>query len=208
MSLPTRRQAYAFLEPFRDKSTIFLVTSRKAHTTLSYFVLGCLAASRMRVAVLDTSCLYGVNIGRLASTLPKEFLQQSTLLHMSDGLEEEGLLAEMVAAEVPAILIDDLNALLQLLSSQGQRSGIHRLSTFYHVLSYNARVNKLLALGVAYRTDFAGFSNRSTRRSLPKMSDLQVTTDVRNDEIVFQCGDIGTWPSDGFRVPLYFEERT
>ena len=104
MSLPTRRQAYAFLEPLRSRSAIFPVTSRKTHVTLSRFILGCLAASRIRVTVLDTSCLYGVNIRKLADGLPKEFLQQSTLVHLSDDLKDEDSLTEMVTADTPAIL--------------------------------------------------------------------------------------------------------
>jgi hypothetical protein len=208
MSLPTRRQAYAFLEPLRGRSAIFPVTSRKAHVALSHFLLGCLAASRIRVTVLDTSCFYGVNIRKLAAALPKEFLQQSTLIHLSDDLKDENSLTEMVMVDASAILMDDLNAVLHLLSSQGQKSGMHRLSTFYHVISYNARVNKLLALGIVYKADSSGFPTRSTSRSLPRISDLQVMTEVRADEIVFQCDEIGSWPGDGFRAPLYFDEST
>jgi hypothetical protein len=208
MSLPTRRQAYAFLEPLRAKSVIFIVSGRKAHIEVSGFVLGCLAASRTRTAVLDTSCLYGVNVRKLAGELPKDFVQQSTLLHLSDDPGYEDSVTEMVAVDAPAILIDDLNAVLHLLSSQGQKSGIHRLATLYHILSYNARLNGLLVLGIAYSIDSSGPLKRSTKRSLPNMSDLQVVTETRADEIVFQCGEIDSWPSDGFRAPIYFDEST
>ena len=208
MSLPTRRQAYAFLEPLRGKSVIFLIESRKANLALSQFILCCLAVSKLRVTVLDTSCLYGVNIRKLTAALPKEFLQQGSLLHLPDNLEDEDSMTEMVAAEAFATIIDDLNAVLQLLSSQGRKFGIHRLSTFFHILSYNARINRCFVLGTVYMSDYGAFPTKSTRRSLPKVSDLQVVADVRSDEIVFQCKEVGAWPIDGFRVPIYLDPRT
>jgi hypothetical protein len=208
MSLPTRRQAYAFLEPLRGKSAIFLVKSRNDHAAVSRFILDCLAASSIRVAVLDTSCFYGVNIRKLAGSLPGQFLQQSTLLQQSDDMNDEDALTDMVASDASAILMDDLNAALHLLSSQGQKSGIHRLSTFYHILSYSARINRLLVLGFVYKGDSGALPARSTKRSLPKISDLQVTCEVRDGEIVFRCDGIGGWSIDGFRIPLYFEPRT
>lgn len=209
MSLPTRGQAYAFLEPLRGKSAIFLVKSRNDHGAVSRFILDCLAASRIRVAVLDTSCFYGVNIRKLAGSLPRQFLQQSTLLQLSDDdMNDEDSLTDMVASDASAILMDDLNAVLHLLSSQGQKSGIHRLSTFYHILSYSARINKLLVLGFVYKGDSGALPARSTKRSLPKISDLQVTCEVRDGEIVFRCDGISGWSTDGFRIPLYFDPRT
>lgn len=208
MSLPTRRQAYAFLEPLRGKSAIFLIESRKADVTLSQFILGCLAVSKLRVTVLDTSCLYGTNIGMLTASLPKEFMQQGNLLHLPDDTGDEDSLTEMVATEASAVLIDDLNAVLQLLSSRGNRFGIHRLSTFFHILSYNARMNKCFALGTVYKADYSAFPTKSSRRSLPRISDLQVAVDSRPDEIIFRCKEIDAWPVDGFRVPLYFDPRT
>ena len=208
MSIPTRRQSFAFLEPLKGRSVIFLITSRKAHLVLSRFILSCLAVRRTRTVVFDTSCFYGVNIRRIGSALAKEFLQQSTLLNLSEEQSFEDSLTDMISTDSGAVLIDDLNAVLHLLASRGQKSPMNRLSTFYNILSYNAKLSGLLVLGVAYKGDSGGFPARSTKRSLPKISDLQVTTEVRADEIVFRCSEIRSWPKDGFRVPLYFEERT
>jgi hypothetical protein len=149
-----------------------------------------------------------VNIRRIGSALAKEFLQQSTLLNLSEEQSFEDSLTDMISTDSGAVLIDDLNAVLHLLASRGQKSPMNRLSTFYNILSYNAKLSGLLVLGVAYKGDSGGFPARSTKRSLPKISDLQVTTEVRADEIVFRCSEIRSWPKDGFRVPLYFEERT
>jgi hypothetical protein len=208
MSLPTDRQAYAFLEPLRGRSAIFLIKSRESNVAISRFILGCLAVSRMRATVFDSSCFYSVNIRRLTSGLPKEFLQQSTLLVPTDDSGYEDSLTEMAASDASAVLVDDLNAVLHLLSAQSQKSGIHRLSTFFQILSYSARVNKLLVLGVAYRTESVTAPTKSTKRSLPKISDLQIATDVGVDEIVFHCDAAKAWPAEGFRAPVYFDPST
>jgi hypothetical protein len=208
MSLPTSRQGYAFLRPLRGKSSTFIIKNRAANAAASRFILGCLAATKNRTTIIDTSCFHGVNIRELTEGLPKEFLQQSVLEDLPDGSRDRDSLSSVLTADAPAIWIDDMNAVLQLLSSRGQRSGIHRLSTFYHLLSYHARVNNAMVLGMVYKAAFGTVPAGITRRSLPKVSDLQIATELRKDEIVFRCHELAAWPAEGFRTPLYFADIT
>lgn len=202
MSLPTHRQAYAFLRPLTGRTCTFVVKNRVSNLAVSRFILGSLAESQIPVVVLDTSRFQGVNIASLTEGLPKDFLQRSVLMTVPDYSTEAEALSQIVGAESRALIIDDVNAVLHLLSSRGRKSGIHRLSTFFHLLSYHARLNRMLILGVVYRSTFGSVHAGITKRSLPKISDLQVTAEVREDGVVFRSSDITAWPAEGFAAPL------
>ena len=108
-----------------------------------------------------------------------------------------------------AILIDDLNALHYLLSSDKQRSGIHQLFTFIRLLSYEARTDGISVFGTVYKTERDSAPERATKRSLSAAADLQITTnDDRSDRISFRCNEISSWPNKRFSAPLYFEPST
>ena len=208
MSLPTSRQAYAFLRPLRGKSSTFIIRNRAANAAASRFILGCLASTKNHATILDTSCFHGANIRELTEACRRNSCSGAFCEYLPDGSHDGDSLSTVLTADTPAIWIDDMNAVLQLLSSRGQRSGIHRLSTFYHILSYHARINNAMVLGMVYKGAFGMVPASITRRSLPKVSDLQITTELRKDEIVFRCHDLATWPLEGFRTPLYLDAIT
>lgn len=208
MSLPTRRQGYTFLEPLRGKSTVFLIADRQENAVMLRFLLGCLAALKYNTALFDTSCFYGVNIKWITQGLPKEFLQQTTLIQLSEKLSPEVSLSDITTIESHVIMIDDLNAILHLLSSQSRRSGIHRLATLYRLLSYEARMNELFILGSIYKSKSQDTASNTHKRSLADIADLQVTVEAQPTEIIFRCDKIPTWPIGGFRTPIYLEPRT
>ena len=208
MSLPTLRQAYAFLGPLKGKSSTFLVKGRTANAIISHLILGCLSVTKLDVTVLDTSNFFGTNMPKLTGNLPKEFLQKNFIERIPDDSSEEIPLTEVIATDASVVWIDDMNAIFHLLSSRNQRSGIQLLSTFYRMLSYSARINNTVVLGTVYKTTFGTAVSGIAKRSLPELSDLQVFTDVRAGEAVFRCHEITVWPAEGFVVPLYLEERT
>jgi hypothetical protein len=208
MSLPTHRQGYSFLEPLRGKSAVFLIGDRKDNLIVSRFLLGCLTVLKVNATLFDTSCFYGVNIREITQGLSKEFLQQSTLVQFSDTSDPEDSLSDIVTMDSSAILIDDLNAILHLLSSQSRRSGIHRLATFYRVLSHEAMMNKLFLLGSIYKSKPQTTASSRHKRSLADFADLQITVETEADELAFHCNKIVTWPTGGFRAPVYLEPST
>jgi hypothetical protein len=211
MSVPTPRQAFAFLAPLRGKSSIFITPSRRRNFRVARFLLGCLAASRMRTVVFDTSSFYATNIRALTESLPKDFLQRSTLITPQDDRRFEDSVTDLLSTKTEAILIDDLNALHYLLSSDRQRSGIHQLFTFIRLLSYEARVENLSVFGTLYRTERGDPAHeRVTRRSLSAAADLQITTTEDGpDRISFRCSEkVAGWPDGRFSAPVYLELST
>ena len=125
MSVPTSRQAFAFLAPLRRKTSVFIAQNRRGNLEVARFLLGCLAASRKRTVIFDTSSFYGANIRDLAESLPKDFLQRSVLVTPQDDQNLEDSITDVLSMKTDAILIDDLNSLHYLLSSNTPKSGTH-----------------------------------------------------------------------------------
>lgn len=138
----------------------------------------------------------------LARQLPAAFLQQTEMIVPSEEKEIERSLEALVRVEASALFVDDLNALLYLMSPTGQKSGVHHLSNLLHVLAYAARVNRSFLMATVYDQDV---SPQSTR-SLSNLAELQisVTTD-RSSILTFECADIG-WPGNQFTA--YFAVST
>ncbi len=196
MSVPTLKQAYAFLSPLRGRSSAFLLASRRGNVAVAAFALGCLAGLKMRTVVLDTSCFYGTNIELLTEGLPKEFLERSTILTVAEDVRPEGVLTDLIAKkEAKAILIDDLNSLNALMSSGHQKSGIHELFVLIRMLSYNARINNVSVLTTVYKSQRA---DANSRRSLAAAADLQITTETDSSCVTFRCDGPDIWPNKKF----------
>jgi len=196
MSVPTLKQAYAFLTPLKGRSSAFLVPSRKGNRAVTTFALGCLAGLRMRTIMLDTSCFYGTNIETLTEGLPREFLERSMIFTVTEDTRPEDVLSELIAKkEVKAILIDDLNSLNALMSSGGKKSGIHEVFVLIRMLSYNARINNISILTTVYMNQKG---DTSSRRSLAAAADLQIATEIESSRITFRCDSAYTWPNKKF----------
>ncbi len=204
MSVPTSRQAFAFLAPLRGKTSVFITPSRRGNSRAARFLLGCLAASRARTVIFDTSSFYGTNIHTLTRSLPRDFLQQSTLIEPQDGPRFEDALAELLSIRPRAIVIDDLNSLHYLLSSDTHRSGTHQLFNFLRLLSFDARLFNLFVFLTVYRAQGDPASEKATKRSLPAAGDLQILTDDHSGNITFRCDQANSWPSGQFSAPVYF----
>jgi len=203
MSVPTPRQAFAFLAPLRGRTSVFITPSRRRSINLGRFLLGCLAASRKHVVIFDTSSLYGTNIHRITEGLPKEFLQQSSLITPPSQHIEEAL-ANLFTMKTRAILIDDLNSLHHLISSDKHGSGTQRLFSLLRLLSYQARVTDLCVFWTLYRAEGDSSPEKATRRSLAAAADLEISTKVHSNRITFACNEATGWPNNQFSAPLYF----
>ena len=208
MSVPTSRQAFVFLAPLRGRSSVFITPGRGRNASVVRFLMGCLAASRKRTAIFDTSSFFGTNIRTLTESLPREFLMQSTLVTPQGGQRVEDSMAELLAMKADAILIDDLNALHYLLSTDRQKPGIQRLFALIRLLSYESRINRTSVFGTVYKTESESAGERVTRRSLSAAADLQIFTDDRAGRITFRCDEASGWPNNRFSAPLYLEPST
>ena len=159
---------------------MFIVPSRRRNSG------GCPFPSRVPGSIKDARrhirhklVLWGEHGRSLLKSLPKGFLQQSTLITPQDDRRLEDSMTEVLATKTGAILIDDLNAFHYLLSSDRLQSGTQRLFAFIRLLSYEARINDLFVFGTVYKAEGDSAADRATKRSLSAAADLQVSTEVR-----------------------------
>lgn len=208
MSVPSPRQAYAFLAPLKNKSSTFLVQGRPGNLLLARFALGCLATLRTRTLIFDTSCLYRANTEILTSGLPDEFMRNTSVITVSTNYSPETSLAGLVMKEAKAIIIDDLNTLHNLLSRSDRSSSIHKLFLLLRMLSYEARANGRTIITTIYRR--AGTPlEKGPKRSLSAVADLRVIAETtKPSSLTFKCNEIESWPTDGFRADVYFDVST
>jgi len=204
MSVPTSRQAFAFLAPLRGRTSVFITPSRRRNSKVARFLLGSLAASRERTVLFDTSSFYGVNMQALTESLPRDFLQQSILIEPPDGQPLEDSLADLLTMKPRAIVIDDLNSLHYLLSASAQRSGTHQLFNYLRLLAFDAKLFNTFVFLTVYRAEGDPSTGKATKRSLPAAGDLQIFTDERAGNMTFRCDQAKGWPNHQFSAPLYF----
>jgi hypothetical protein len=150
----------------------------------------------MRTVMLDTSCFYGTNIGVLTERLPREFLDRTTMLTITEDSRPEDVLSVLITKkEAKAIFIDDLNSLNAMMSSGDQKSSIHEMFVLIRLLSYNARINDFSILTTVYKSQRA---DATSRRSLAAAADLQITTETESSNITFRCDGADVWPNRKF----------
>ena len=199
MSVPTLNQAHAFLHPLKGRLSAFIVTSRAENRASASFILGCLAALRMRTLILDTSCFYGTNAEVLTERLPAEFLERTKVLTITDDAKLEEILAGVVTTkEAKAIIVDDLNTMNSLKSSGGEKFGVRKLFTLMRMFSWTARMNNLLVLATIYRNE--GQEAKGSKRSLAAAADLNIIVKREASHITFRCDNVDIWSNHEFIV--------
>lgn len=196
MSVPTMKQAYAFMNPLRGRSTVLLVPDRRTNLAATNFVLGCLSKLRAKVLILDTDCFYGTNAELVARGLSTEFQQHTYMLTTSQDENPKTMLVDVISqSESDAIIIDNLGALNFLLSSGEQRASVHQSYVLVRILSFMARTNNLWAVATAYRTHR---EDGSTKRSLIAAADIQIEVEVESSHLAFQTRVNAIWPDKRF----------
>src|SRR2546422_7358456 len=124
MSLPTQREAEAFLTPLRAKSTVFLLDNRTTDLLFSRFLLSCLVRTRNEALVADINAFYSSNAQRIAPE--SDALQSISLSLPPPGFAVEPWLIDFLigAADAAVVVFVDLNTLDHLLSfDRAKRTG-------------------------------------------------------------------------------------
>src|SRR2546428_9290646 len=121
MSLPTQREAEAFLTPLRSKSTVFLFDNRTTDRLFSRFLLSCLVRTRNEALVADINAFYSSNAQRIAPE--------------SDALQNISLSLPPPGFAVEPWLIDFLIG-----AADAAVPGLGDVTTAYHLLSFGEPV--------------------------------------------------------------------
>jgi len=199
MSVPSYRQAKAFLSPLQNKATVFLVDGRESHLLLARFLLNCTCMADQRAVVLDTDAIFASNSKMLASQLNETCLK-NIILRIPSRDPTKTSLADSIFSKYDVLIVDDLNTLYHLLS-MNDYSTIRELTAITRILSYYCRENRKTAFLTVYS---AGESLKKEigQRSLFRMGDLSISTRTDDSTIRFKCDQGTAWSGNTFSVNL------
>jgi hypothetical protein len=200
MSLPppSSRQAKFFLSPLQKKVTVFSVDGRAPHLRLVRFLISCICAANKTAVVLDTDAIYASNSRILANQLSETCLQSITLRIPARGPTKASLIASIFSTKYDALIVDDLNTLYHLLSTE-DRSASRELTTVAKILSYFCRENRTMAFLTAYSANET-FRKETGQRSLLRIGDLSISMSMGDSMLHFRCDHGVAWSDNTFSV--------
>jgi len=196
MSLPTQREAEAFLTPLRAKSTVFLLDNRATDLLFSRFLLSCLVRTRNEVLVADINAFYSSNAQRIA---PGSDAPNISLTLPPPGFAVEPWLIDFLigAADAAVVVLDDLNTLYHLLSFDGSKRAGNRISFLMALTSFLARTRPQTIISKVYARNRPIQNSRHGARSLDRLGDLGVAVEYEASELTFACKNGSGWRGDG-----------
>jgi hypothetical protein len=197
MSLPTQREAEAFLTPLRSRSTVFILDDRATDLLFSRFLLGCLVRTRKEAIVADINAFYGSNAQRIAPE--SDALQNINLSLPPPGFAVEPWIVDFLigAADPAVVILDDLNTLYHLLSFDGSKRAGNRVSFLIALTSFLARTRPQTIVSKVYARNRPIQNGRRGERSLDRLGDLGVAVKYEASELTFTCKNGGVWRGDG-----------
>ena len=196
MSLPTQREAEAFLTPLRAKSTVFLLDNRATDLLFSRFLLSCLVRTRNEVLVADINAFYSSNAQRIA---PGSDAPNISLTLPPPGFAVEPWLIDFLigAADAAVVVLDDLNTLYHLLSFDGSKRTGNRISFLMALTSFLARTRLQTIISKVYARNRPIQNSRRGARSLDRLGDLGVAVEYEASELTFACKNGSGWRGNG-----------
>ncbi len=203
MSLPTSRQAYAFLAPLKSKSSIFVVGSTEANLSLARFVFGCLEVMNASAHIFDIDAFYGSNAIEVTKTSSPGFLENISLSIPKSTASIEYWLVDQLAqcSEGDVILVHDLNTVYHSIAIGDSKSALKRLSLIMALLSFLARTKRQIALSTLYERDRL-VENRLRQHSLNKLGDLTISVKSLPTVLSFECTRGKAWKGNSFSIRL------
>src|SRR2546428_2016560 len=196
MSLPTQREAEAFLTPLRSRSTVFLLNDRETDLLCSRFLLGCLVRTRNEALVADINAFYSSNAQRIAPG--SDGLQNISLSLPPPGFAVEPWIVDfLIGAGAAFVILDDLNTLYHLLSFDGSKRAGNRISFLIALTSFLARTRLQTIISKVYARNRPMQNGRRGARSLDRLGDLGVAVKYEASELTFTCKNRSVWRGDG-----------
>src|SRR5437667_7944156 len=197
MSLPTQREAEAFLAPLQGKSTVFLLDNRATDLLFSRFLLSCLVRTRNEALVADINAFYGSNAQRIA---PGSDASKIRLSLPPPGFDVEPWIVDFLidaADDAAVVILDDLNTLYHLLSFDGSKRAGNRMSFLIALTSFLARTRPQTIISKVYARNRPIQNGRRGARSLNRLGDLGVAVEYEARKLVFTCKNGSGWRGDG-----------
>jgi hypothetical protein len=199
MSLSVQH-ASSFFGPLRGKTSSFVVDGRQANVLFAEATTSSVALTGDGCAILDLDALYSSNSDRIFGGLPAAAAKSMVIHVPAPDASIEAELPRLFAADPRVLIIDSLNSLHHLLSSDDARSRSRKLAFAIASLSYLARTDKKAVLFTMYRRERP--VRTGTGRSITDLTDLTVSVKANESGVSMKCERGSAWPGGRFSLPL------
>lgn len=193
-------ESLSFLQPLFGKTSVFIFDGRRTNSSFARTLTSHIAGAGVTSVILDLDAFYSSNaefvLGALASKREK-----SIIMVPAPGTEVEAQFASLFAVNQRVIVIDSLNSLHHLISLGDGTSRSRKMFFAIRSLSYLAKVNAKAVLLGMYRRE--GFPGSGTAKSIASLSDVTMTVEIRDDELVAKVLRGKAWSGGKFssRIP-------
>lgn len=189
----------SFLEPLTGKTTTFLVEGRQANLGFAQAVTKLVKKEGSSCTILDLDALYSSNADLIFA--PAGQTEDSTVRVPPPGADIEKELSKLFRARQDVVIIDSLNTLYHLLSTEDGSSRSRRLTFAVESLSYLARTNGKAVFLSMYRRERSG--RAGSGRAISQLSDITVSASLLGNELVFSIERGQAWSGGGLstRIP-------
>jgi hypothetical protein len=198
------QRARAFLDPLRGKITTFFVADRLVNLSLSTLILTCVTAAGAACEVVDMDAFYASNSDLLSAALPREGLERVSLYVPKVGTSGDDLVMKLFdRGQQPhkdILILDDLNTLFHLLSSDNSSSAGRKLAFLIALQSFVRRTNRTTALATVYEREKPIPGRRS--KSFSELADTNVSVAHSGDELILKCERGAAWPGGTLSFPI------
>jgi len=194
------REVQSFFQPLRGKTATFVLEGRQANLVFARTIIGLLAHENEGCAILDLDAFYSSSSLTIFSHLAPAEAQATTIRVPEPGSDVEEELSRIFAARQSVMIIDSLNSLYHLISTEDGKSKSRKLSFAVAGLSYFARTNGKAVILTMYRRE--RLARSGTTRSISNLSDLTASVDVSESELTAKSDRGPAWPGGKFSIRI------
>lgn len=188
MSFNTRRPG-PFFGPLRGNSSVFIVDSRETNLALARALI---AGTETTCVVLDIDALYSSEADFIMGNLSESQLRSVQIRIPEPGSDLEPHISSLFASNSRLLIIDSMNSLNHLLSSENRNSGSRKLSFTVAGLSYLARTSGRAVVLTMYQREL---TRTGGGMPMSNLSDITVAVERRGSELGMRCTRGQAWPA-------------
>lgn len=195
-------QMRVFLNPLRGRVTTFFVDDRATNRFLGRLILSSVAVGGDSAIIVDTDAFYASNSARLAESLSQQELERFRLYVPETGARGEDVVMKLfrVSESCSISIIDNLNTLFHLLSSDNPSSAGRKLSFLTALESFSGRVNNATVLITVYEREKPTHARHP--KSFSELGEISVYVRCSNDQLCLRCERGEAWPGNTLSFPL------
>lgn len=199
MSFNARREDL-FINPLSGHTTTFLVKERQTNLTFTRNVLSVLVWKRCPCAILDIDALYSSNSDYVFGLLSEEETRSIEIVVPRPGSDTTAEIADLLGSNPDrALIIDSLNSLYHLLSTNGRSSKNRNLAFVLALLSFIARTERKAVFLTMYQREKS--VNLRRERPISHLSDFTVVVSAEKGALSLKCERGLVWPGGALVIP-------